>query len=172
MNWQQNYVWKGLRHPFSTTLYRAHSQAVPLSGWTYSSMLVSEQIVEVQMTRSKIRLVKSILFWDSLFQNFTWWSFCHHFFAEFCEVVQSLLWGLVPMSPGRIHYRKKSIQQSLWEKKSIRQRANRTKKRLKNYLPNKILKQILEIKIYENSKVKNKVKNNSQCKCLKYKNGK
>lgn len=35
-----------------------------------------------------------------------------------------------------------------------------------------MIKQILENKIYEHSKVNNKVKNISQCKRLKYKNGK
>lgn len=40
-------------------------------------------------------------------------EFLSTLFAEFCEAVQSLLRGLVPMTPGRIHYRAKSIKQSL-----------------------------------------------------------
>lgn len=76
------------------------------------------------------------------------------------------------MSPGRINYGAKSIKQSLSERESIRQRPNRIKKKIRNSVPKKILKQILGKKIFDRSKVNNKVKNNSQCKCLKYKNGK
>lgn len=48
--------------------------------------------------------------------------------AEYREAVQRMSWSFVPMSPGRNHYRTKSIKQSLWERKTASGR-NRVRQR-------------------------------------------